>query len=79
MFSFPNPSKTYFNIYLELPSKDNITIDLVDLNGKILNTINKQNFISESIYLDTSSFSSGIYTLIIKTNTDWMTKKIIIN
>ena len=76
---FPNPSRTYFNIYLELPVKDNVTIDLVDLNGKILNTIEKKNCLNEDIYLDTSNLSIGIYTLIIKTNKDFITKKIIIN
>ena len=76
---FPNPSRTHFNIYLELPVKDNITIDLVDLNGKTLNTIKKKNCLNEHIYLDTSKLSAGIYTLIIRTNQDFITKKIIIN
>ena len=76
---FPNPSRTYLNIYLELPSKENINIELIDFNGKVLKTIEKQDFINEYIYFDTSNLSAGIYTLIIKTNQGILNKKIIIN
>ena len=74
---YPNPSSGVLNVYLELPLKENITITLFDVNGRVLREIKKVNFLSELIFFD--EMPSGIYTIILDTKNHRLKKNIVIS
>lgn len=74
---FPNPSKDKLNISSSEFLTKNCTIELHDLNGKIL--IEKQiPSGNENIEIDVSNLASGVYFCTMKTDKKSMTKKLII-
>jgi len=68
---FPNP--TNGNITLNLSSSLNALVEIIDMNGKI---INSKHMNTETNYFDLSGFENGIYFVKVKTNTELITKKI---
>lgn len=67
---YPNPTNGILNVELEHGSK----IELIDINGRILETIQKSDSFQN---IDLSSFDSGIYFLRVETNNIIKTQKII--
>ena len=61
---FPNPVQQ--NLFLKNPKQENITLKVLDLNGKIL-----RNMVSDEalIEVSTEGFMSGIYFVSIETST----------
>ena len=74
---YPNPSKDNFNLHLELPKSQDLFIELIDFNGKVIKSIEKNNFISDVININTNGLQSGIYFILIKTDEIFINKKII--
>ena len=74
---YPNPSKDNFNLHLELPKSQDLFIELIDFNGKVIKSIEKNNFISDIININTNDLQSGIYFILIKTDEIFINKKII--
>ena len=74
---YPNPSKDNFNLHLELPKSQDLFIELIDFNGKVIKSIEKNNFISDVININTNDLQSGIYFILIKTDEIFINKKII--
>lgn len=77
---FPNPSKeiTTLNYYLNKDSR--VTINITDLNGKIVSTQIYEDA-SEGFYskkIDLSDMNSGTYFVKIKTNDNSVTKKLVV-
>ena len=67
---FPNPTSNVLNI--DFTKKNNYSLSFVDINGRILISKNVINNIS----LDISSFNKGIYFLLVKSDEDFVIKKI---
>lgn len=60
----PNPSKTGWNIQVDAVSKTDALILVTDATGKVVHTLNQQlRFGFNSIYIDASSFATGVYFL----------------
>ena len=62
---FPNPSVGELNMVLELSDEEKIRIEVYDLSGRNLQTIEKGKLISGKHYLklDTSSYTQGVYLI----------------
>ena len=73
---YPNPSSGSFNIYLELPTTNNINITVFDINGRVVKEISKDNFISQLFTFD--DFPSGIYTVLLNTDNERVKRNIVI-
>lgn len=74
---YPNPSSTQININFKTPIKENISVTLTDISGKMVYSekfINKQ-----TINIKTSHFQKGSYILSIQTFEKKSSQKIIIN
>ncbi len=74
---YPNPVKNDFHINHTL--QDEGTIIMYDINGRVVKTLFEGNFGSQSILNFTrEGISSGIYFVTFKTNTNSITKKLIL-
>jgi alkaline phosphatase D len=81
---YPNPlnsNKEELAIQFGLALSSSINIDLTDLNGSVVKSL-YSNYNNAGIYKNSfnlSFLSSGLYFITIKTNTSYITKKLIIN
>lgn len=73
---YPNPSTGLFNV--DLDDVGPISLSLFSLKGQVLQTIEYQDY-EDSIMLDLSNFSKGIYLLKITSDKSITYKKIIVN
>jgi plastocyanin len=74
----PNPVKDQANIYINAKKADNISLSIVDLNGRLVKTIanNKRILTGEQlIQFSVSEMSAGNYFMILRTSTGGMTRK----
>jgi len=77
---FPNPSADLTRIELELQGNSNVSIHVIDINGKIVmqENLGKQND-RVNYLLNTSILSSGIYNVQVITNNTFSSKRLIIS
>lgn len=77
---YPNPTSGLFNIELSGTSKNNYTISVRDILGKL---VHEENYISTSssakLNLDISVQPKGVYLVTIKTTETYITKRVIKN
>lgn len=74
----PNPVKDQANIYINAKKADNISLSIVDLNGRLVKKIadNKRILTGEQlIQFNVSELSAGNYFMILRTSTGGMTRK----
>lgn len=74
----PNPVKDQANIYIKAKKADNISLRIVDLNGRLVKKIadNKRILTGEQlIQFTVSELSAGNYFMILRTATGGMTRK----
>jgi len=76
---FPNPSNDYVQIDYEFSNRDNLAGKLYDNKGRIIKIILNENFQTEtnSIKLDISTLSSGMYFVNIQSNSETVMKSFI--
>lgn len=75
---FPNPTSNSLNIAYRLNDNQNVTIQVFDYNGRLLNTLTENEMQMQganSATLNTSSLSSGIYFITIKTDKTVITQR----
>ncbi|MDI1355989.1 MAG: T9SS type A sorting domain-containing protein [bacterium] len=67
---YPCPAKGHFTLSYELSSKEKIDVQIMDLSGKIVKRISPtDSFIgTNSVLLDSSGLSKGIYTIFMDAN-----------
>ena len=72
----PNPTQDYLFIYMDVESKNNVKGSLIDAKGK---TVKKIDYLQPSIAysLDMTDLSSGVYFLILESDNQKTTQKII--
>ncbi len=58
---FPNPANNNFNV--SIPASFNGTIEVSDINGKSIKSLNVNSMNGETINIDISNFAAGIYTV----------------
>jgi len=64
---YPNPTKSFLNIELNLSNPSGITIEMVDLTGKLILVKEFEELKYLNYRLDVSGFVSGVYFLQIRT------------
>jgi len=76
--NYPNPFNPVTKINFELPFRQILKINLFDINGKLLKEIVSQEFLPGvyQLYLDFSSYSSGIYFVRFESQKNVVTKQI---
>lgn len=74
---YPNPATTEINVNLKKAVKENFTIILTDISGKIL--FSKEFSNKQNINIKSSEFPRGNYILSIKTDQKTFNQKIILN
>jgi len=76
---FPNPANTSLTINYFTPSMENTSIEIYDMMGQLVNTMNvnaNQGFNSRE--LDLTSMSNGVYFLKVTQNNNTLTKKFVV-
>ena len=73
---YPNPSSGSFNIYLELPSKKDISMKIFDINGRVVKEISKNNFLNQLFSFE--DIPNGIYTILLNVGNEKIKKNIVI-
>jgi len=78
---FPNPATNEVSLQFTLSEISDITIKVIDLNGKVMETQNINNAISGSntTTLNVSNYANGIYSVVLQSNDTLTTKKLVIN
>jgi hypothetical protein len=67
--NYPNPATSATNISFALAAKTDVTIQVMDLNGRILNTISKTGLSAgeNTITVETANLAAGEYVYVINT------------
>lgn len=74
---YPNPSKGIFNIKTKTAQQFNANV--YDLTGKAIFTANNIKTTNKSYQLDLSGYATGVYFLNLETDSNKITKKLIVN
>ena len=73
---YPNPSSGSFNVYLELPLMKNISMKILDGNGRVVREILKDNFSAQLFSFE--DIPNGIYTILLDLGNERLKKNIVI-
>ena len=73
---YPNPSTGSFNVYLDLPRNEDISIKIFDVKGRVVREIIKYNFINQLFSFE--DIPSGIYTILLNVGNERIKKNIVI-
>jgi len=76
--AFPNPTNGLLYVSLDLPKRSNGTLTIIDIIGNIVYTENINNKIADSFEIDMARFSSGVYQVILNTDSGVSSQKIIL-
>lgn len=79
LFVYPNPTNDKINIQINLPDETITGVSLIDISGKEIYRKNKLNITELSEEINLGGFSSGVYSLLIKTSNKVYSKRIIKN
>lgn len=74
----PNPASDYVSVLLENPIERDITVELVSIDGKVLQTTTLERG-EESLTLDVQAYPAGMYFVNLTSNSQSQTYKIIVN
>jgi hypothetical protein len=76
--AFPNPTNQFLYVTVDLPARSNGTISIIDVMGKVVNQQQFNNKIAESFEIDMSSYSTGVYQIVLNTDAGVSSKKVIL-
>ena len=71
---YPNPTKGFFKIISHQNKNESLDVNIQDLNGRMI--LEKQLKGETEYGIDLSSAPQGLYTIIIKTNNDFVVRKL---
>ena len=78
VFVYPNPAKEFINVEFSGLSDENISFEIIDVFGKVIEKVNEKN--ENGIFnLNASSLAAGYYVLKISSGNSVIQKKIIIS
>ncbi|MGC1391936.1 MAG: glycoside hydrolase family 3 C-terminal domain-containing protein, partial [Bacteroidales bacterium] len=77
---YPNPVRNQINIWFNLPAQQPVTLSIYNLTGKLLVVLPKTDYQAGDNYINIPVFNSqnGIYLLQFKTETELITRKVIV-
>ncbi len=77
--AYPNPAKDRVNIRYHLPSSSNVTINIYNITGKLLNTENKGMLTGEqNNSIDVSTLPAGLYRVELLTEMGSSNQKVVV-
>ena len=74
---YPNPTNGEFVVDFDLVTSDKIEIEILDVIGRQVYTIKKENIQQDKINLDLENQADGIYMVKIKLRDTWMVQKVV--
>jgi hypothetical protein len=75
---YPNPATDFVNIDFDLPSRQNVSVEITDIYGKTISSYSFDNKIAESIIVPVNTIESGLYFVTLRTRDDLITKKLVV-
>ncbi len=78
---YPNPTSGFTNISIELSSNEEVSIQIFDLNGRLIQHVALPQLLSEGTYnfeVDASTFSKGLYVSKVSVGGKFLMKKILV-
>ncbi len=79
--TYPNPFNAQINITYEVPNETDVSLELFDLNGRLVTTLVEHRLTAGSHttqHWDGSALTSGIYLIRLKSDTRTITRKIVL-
>jgi hypothetical protein len=77
---YPNPAKSLANINIELKSEENISLQILDISGKVIRTANYGRLNGSYVLpIDLSGINSGMYIVNMWIGNQTITEKLVIN
>jgi len=76
--AYPNPTGDMLNVNVALTNPSDITLEILDLSGKLVQTDKFQNVKTGTIVLTTEQLSNGVYLLNVRSDEGIRTEKIMI-
>ncbi|MBE2189480.1 MAG: S8 family peptidase [Desulfobulbaceae bacterium] len=77
MASFPNPATDFVNVVADFAEETNATVSVIDLKGNVINQELFQSVMNIDTQLKLNNLSSGTYLVVVESDTDKATTKII--
>jgi len=75
---YPNPASDFLNIKIKLAQSAEVNITLFDVLGNNIYNLENGNGLEFQELINTSNFSSGLYTILIQSEDEYWTEKLII-
>jgi uncharacterized repeat protein (TIGR01451 family) len=76
---YPNPNNGTFNLEFSANYTSPLTLELVDFTGRTVYQTKLQHQFKSIVSIQTDNLSSGLYAVVLKTDREQITKKIIID
>jgi len=76
----PNPANEFVNLAIELERQETFQISITNITGQVLLNQNNNNFVSglNTVDLDVSTLSNGVYFIKIESDAGMMTRRLVI-
>ncbi|MCO5260826.1 MAG: T9SS type A sorting domain-containing protein [Crocinitomicaceae bacterium] len=77
---FPNPATDKAEVSFNLNAASNVTINVVDVNGKVVstNSLNNLTVGANTASLNVAGLSTGVYSVVVKSDESTVTRKLVI-
>ncbi len=75
---YPNPASSRLFVELSLEESSAVTIEIVDLSGKMIQNYSYDNIVKDKLQLDVSDLTTGLYHVNIRTEAGFTSKRIVI-
>lgn len=79
---YPNPSRTHATIQFNLPQESVITLDVLDVHGKLVNRLAAGDYYNAGVHmltLDGTRLQSGFYFIVLRSGSSARTEKIFVS
>jgi len=75
---YPNPTSGSTRIAVEMNTPENIQLDILDINGRVIESLERENLVSEVFELDLNSLPAGMYMARMVMGTQVITERIVL-
>lgn len=76
---YPNPATDYFNVAFNLPSREDVTIQIISATGQVVHEVTYPGTLNQTYTFTTELFRTGVYILRISSPTLQEMKRLMIN
>lgn len=78
MKAYPNPNQGAFTVQVELNNRDNVTLEIRDLTGKLIREVTQFNTLNINQQIELSGATKGIYILSVRTSKGATHQKVVV-